>query len=87
VVLLAAGSVWWEDYEAVAALLAGRKRLDGMDAVTTGLVEPYDGGSRFTMRVELRPHALSHLLAPLALWLMARQGVRNMARIRSALEP
>jgi hypothetical protein len=65
---------------------ATRSRTLGMDAITAGLVEPCDAGSRFKIRVELRPHGLSHLLAPLALRLMARQEVRNMARIRAALK-
>jgi hypothetical protein len=63
-----------------------RSRTLGMEAITAGLVEPCDAGSRFQIRVELRPHGLSHLLAPLAVRLNARQEVRNMARIRAALK-
>jgi hypothetical protein len=65
---------------------ATRSRTLGMEARTAGSVEPCDGGSRYRIRVELHLRGVSHLFAPLAIRLMARQETRNMARIRTALE-
>jgi hypothetical protein len=61
-------------------------RSMGMEARTAGSVEPVDGGSRYRIRVELRPRGFTRLFAPLVLFTMRRQEGRNMARIRQAIE-
>ena len=63
-----------------------KARSMGMEARTAGSVEPVDGGSRYRIRVELRPRGFSRLLAPLVLFTMRRQESRNMDRIRQAIE-
>lgn len=54
--------------------------------VFLGRVEPTAAGSRLIIRMDLRPHGLARLAAPLLAWAMQRQEVRNLAAIKRAME-
>lgn len=63
-----------------------RSRAMGMDVSAQGGTVPVAAGTRYTVRLEIRPTGLAHLIAPLALVAMRRREERNMRLIREALE-
>jgi hypothetical protein len=65
---------------------ATRSAVMGIEVIASGCVFAIAGGSRYTIRLELRPRGMARLLAPLAKILMERGEDRNMRRVRQALE-
>jgi hypothetical protein len=65
---------------------ATRSTAMGIEVITSGSVSASAGGSRYTIHLELRPHGIARLLAPLAKILMERGEDRNMRLVRQALE-
>ena len=59
----------------------------GLEVAMTGTVEEDAMGARYRARLQLRPHGVAVLYAPLALRAMRRREPRNMQLIRDALEP
>lgn len=59
----------------------------GLEVAMTGTVEENALGARYLARVQLRPHGVAVLYAPLALRAMRRQEPRSMRLIRDTLEP
>jgi uncharacterized protein YndB with AHSA1/START domain len=72
-------------YERPAAW-ATMSQAMGMEVIASGDVAPAPGGSRYAIHLELRPHGLARLLAPLAKVMMERGETRNMRLVREALE-
>lgn len=54
--------------------------------VFLGRVEPTAAGSRLVVRMDLRPHGLARLVAPILTRVMQAQEVRNLAAIKRTLE-
>ena len=65
---------------------ATRSSAMGIEVIASGSVSAIAGGSRYTIRLELRPRGMARLLAPLAKVLMERGEDRNMRLVREALE-
>jgi hypothetical protein len=65
---------------------ATRSQAMGMEVVASGEVSAAPGGSRYAIRLDLRPRGLARLIAPLAKLLMERGESRNMRLVRDALE-
>lgn len=65
---------------------ATRSAAMGIEVIASGSVSAISGGSRYVTRLELRPHGIAWLLAPLAKILMERGEDRNMRLLREALE-
>lgn|SRR5512134_2649890 len=58
----------------------------GLEVLMTGRVEEDPIGAQYSLRLQLRPHGIAVLFAPLALRAMRSQEPRNMQLIRAALE-
>lgn len=54
--------------------------------VFQGRVEPTPAGSRLVIRMDLRPHGLARLAAPILGRVMQAQEIRNLAAIKRTLE-
>jgi hypothetical protein len=54
--------------------------------VFQGRVEPTPAGSRLIIRIDLRPHGLARLAAPILGRVMQAQEIRNLAAIKRTLE-
>lgn len=63
-----------------------RSKALGIEVLASGEVAATPGGSRYTIRLDLRPGGLAVLVAPLVKVMMERGEARNMQLVRDALE-
>jgi uncharacterized protein YndB with AHSA1/START domain len=63
-----------------------RGRMGKMEPTVMHIVQPDDGGSRFTRRFEMEPHGLLRMMAPFMGGLFRKQNAGFVANLKRVLE-
>jgi uncharacterized protein YndB with AHSA1/START domain len=79
------GAITVVEYDAPRRVVF-RGRMGKMEPTVIHIVEPDDGGSRFTRRFEMEPHGLLRLMAPLMGGMFRKQNAGFVANLKRVLE-